>query len=127
MLSLFPELFDWGFFVPTLFRVVLGTYIFLYGIRVFRERARGAVSEQERSAYRIFGFLLMVISGFLFLGYLIQAVGAVVTSLGLMALWFHGKHSPDAPQTRAFYVFATAMAFSLIFLGPGAFAVDIPL
>jgi uncharacterized membrane protein YphA (DoxX/SURF4 family) len=127
MPSLFPELFSWSFFVPTIFRIVLGAYLLAYGVRLFRERAAAATNANESSAYRIFGFLLIVLAGFFFAGYLVQAIAAVAVSLGILALWFHEKHSPDAPQTRAFYIYAIVMAFSLIFLGPGAFAVDIPL
>lgn len=127
MPSLFPELFAWGFFVPTLFRFLLAAYLISYGLEIYRIRARNTENSNEAAAYRIFGFLLVTLAVFLAAGYLVQAAAAVSVSLGILALWFHEKHSPDAPQTRAFYLFATAMALSLIVLGPGAFAVDIPL
>lgn len=127
MPSLFPELFAWGFFVPTLFRLLLAGYLFSYGLRVYRNRSSEAKNSHEAAAYRIFGFLLVALAVFLLAGYMVQVAAAITVSLGILALWFHERHSPDAPQTRAFYIFATAMALSLIVLGPGAFAIDLPL
>lgn len=127
MPSLFPELFTWGFFVPTMFRVLLAAYFVSCGIRFFKDRAGTAHDKNERYAYQILGFLLLVLAGFLAFGYLVQAAAAVAVSLGIISLWIRKKNPQDAPQTRAFYIFATAMALSLIVLGPGAFAIDIPL
>lgn len=121
-----PQLFDWQFFVPTTFRVLLGGYLLLNGYRIFRD-AKGEPSEEDRVAFRGLGVLIFVLGGVLFVGAWTQAAAAVTSVLGIVALYLKNRNSPRATQTRAFYLFATVMALSLIFLGPGAYAIDLPL
>jgi hypothetical protein len=129
MLSLFPELLDWYFFVPTLFRIILGTYLLFWGWRMLARTTFAPTPDHPSApaASQAFGICFIALSALLYAGYLIQLVGAIVASLGILAILLRKKHPDVVPESVTSYVFLTTIAFSLIFLGPGAFAVDIPL
>lgn len=126
MYSLFPELFDLSFYVPFLFRIVLGYYIVREGYRLFAIKLDQSRAN-EQSLFRIIGGLIFAVGFFLFIGLFVQLVAAIAVALGLVALYLRRSNSEHAPQTRGFYILATLIALSLILLGPGMFAIDIPL
>lgn len=126
MYSLFPELFDLSFYVPFLFRIVLGYYIVREGYRLFAIKLDQSRAN-EQSLFRIIGGLIFAVGFFLFIGIFVQLVAAIAVALGLVALYLRRTNSDHTPQTRGFYILATLIALSLILLGPGIFAIDIPL
>lgn len=125
MLSMFPELFDLSFYVPFLLRVIIGMYLAKEGGMLFSSTE--TLPEKERLPHQIAGIFLFVDGILLVLGALLQPAALVAFSLGVIALVLKHKNSRLVPQTRGFYIIATAVAFSLILLGPGMWAIDLPL
>ncbi|OGZ06544.1 MAG: hypothetical protein A2942_02635 [Candidatus Lloydbacteria bacterium RIFCSPLOWO2_01_FULL_50_20] len=126
MLSLFPDLFYWSWYVPFFFRLFLGVYCFYAGWTLARNGIAEDI-ERDRAAWtgmRIF----FIILGFLFIfGVTVQALGSVGFALMLLALFLRWKKSPHAEESIAFYALIGMVSLSLIFLGPGPYAFDLPL
>jgi hypothetical protein len=123
MLSPFPELYDWYYAVPTLFRIVLGGYALVVAFRMIRNSAGLPKSEV---AWRILGFLMIPFSFLMLLGYHIQYVSAIGFIVGLVAVRSAGR-APYLSESAGFYVLAAVMSLSLILLGPGLYAIGVAL
>ncbi|PIT90840.1 hypothetical protein COU17_03545 [Candidatus Kaiserbacteria bacterium CG10_big_fil_rev_8_21_14_0_10_49_17] len=134
MLSVFPELFILSFFVPFILRVVLGVFFFLEGWSFFKERKDAFRKElpEKFGTLRTWaplsvGAVEIGIGLFLIAGFLTQ----VAALLGLIAavkfLVFRKAFPTLAPHTRLTYALLSTMLLSLLILGPGAFAIDLPL
>ncbi len=119
MLSLFPTLLDWNWYVPLIFRLFLGYYFFNLGLHMAKK--------SDESAWKALG-ALSVISGILFvLGSFIQLLGVVaaVSSFGL--LYAKKNKVRFVHESPVFYVLLSLVSLSLLFLGAGPYAIDLPL
>lgn len=123
MLSLFPELLDWSFFVPFFFRVFLGCYLLAVGYHLINKTRR----DEEKLTWAIFGTLVMAIGFFLFLGVYTQIFGVISFAISLLAIYFKKRKSHDTPESIAFYTLFALLSLSLLFLGAGPYAFDLPL
>ena len=126
MLSLFPELYDWSWYVPFIFRIFLGAYLCYNGWAIAHKHGHG-VSADDRRAWLYLGVLIVML-GLLFVGGIyIQVLGAIGFALALVALFSkHKKHSV-AEESFTFYALLALVSLSLIFLGAGPYAFDLPL
>lgn len=125
MLSLFPELLDWSFFVPFFFRVFIGLYLIAIGYRFIKKS--GANKKQDVLAWGIFGSLLVLIALCLLIGAYVQIAGAVTFIMSLKTIYFRKRGIPELNESIAFYALFALVALSLVFLGAGAYAFDLPL
>lgn len=123
MLNPFPELLSWSYFAPFVLRIVLALYFVTLGIKTFRRghKKSGAAN------YTVLAAIEFVLGSFLFVGLYTQITGAIGVAFGLVALALRFKKSPEAPESAWFYLLASIVALSLIVLGAGPFAFDIPL
>ncbi len=118
MLSLFPALLDWNWYVPFFFRIFLGFYFFNTGLLMLKKG--------DGSAWRTLGFLSSLV-GFLFImGLFIQVLGVIASSSSLVLL-FKKKQVRFLHESSTFYVLLALVSFSLLFLGAGPYAIDLPL
>jgi uncharacterized membrane protein YfcA len=124
MLSLFPELLDWSFFVPSLFRLFLGVYLLSIGYNFLKRKDE---KESDQDARHALGMLLCVFGLGFFFGIYVQVCGVVGFATSLVALYFKQHNSPLTPESKTFYLLVGLVSFSLIFLGAGAYAFDLPL
>lgn len=128
MLSLFPELLDWSWYVPFIFRLFLGIYLFSVGWVLVKNRAK---REDVGDAPALLGAgALLVILGFLFvLGVYVQALGAIGFVLAMVALYFRKRIALTsiAAESTRFYLLIGVVSLSLVFLGPGPYSFDLPL
>jgi uncharacterized membrane protein YfcA len=124
MLSLFPELLDWSWYVPLLFRIFLGWYLVHVGYSYIRRRS--PAEPQSADALLWGGILLALLGIAFFAGIFVQALGATGFILAATALYFRTRlgGNVDAPR---FYVLVGLVALSLVFLGPGPLSFDLPL
>jgi hypothetical protein len=122
---MFPELFDLAFFVPFFFRVVLGYYLFRQAL--FLMKQGGGVLSKDRTAQSILGLLILADGILLFVGAWLQPTAIITSALGIFALISVRKHPKFFPQPGSFYLLATLIALSLVVLGPGIWAYDLPL
>ncbi len=134
MLALFPSLLDFSILAPVLLRLVVGLLFVRYGVHKLNSKRhsfyrKGIDKEKQVSsmALRIIGMLEVLGGVFLVLGLYTQLVSLVLIVIVFMALISKrsGKISTTFPQEH--YILLIAVLLSLMFLGAGIFAFDIPL
>ncbi len=135
MPSLFPELFTYGFLATGVLRATLGLiFIWFAYENFFRYRTERTLFFENlglKPAIVFFTFItgIALIAGIgLLIGYYTQIAAIITGSLMTIAIfikWYHPNALPE--NTTPFYILLAILSFALIFLGPGAFAFDLPL
>lgn len=125
MLSLFPELLDWSFYVPFFFRIFISCYLLTAGYHLIKKnKTKGG---EEKLTWTIFGTLIIAAGLALLLGIYTQVFGVISFVLSLLAIYFKKHKSPDTTESILFYLLFALISFSLLFLGAGPYAFDLPL
>lgn len=135
MPSLFPELFDYSFLAIGILRVVLGLiFLWFAYIKIFSARSE-YLAFFEKTKMRPAKVFLNIIIGVelligasLVAGYYSQAAelaGGTLMALATLIKWHRPNLLPR--NTAAFYLLLSIVSFTLLFVGPGAFAFDLPL
>ena len=135
MVSMFPTLLDYDFVAISVLRIVLGLiFIGFAYLKFFRERpARIAFFEKlgMRPAIVFFGLVTGVelLAGVLLVvGAFTQIAALVAGIIMTLATAIKIKRPEALPfNTLDFYIILAVASFVMIFIGPGAFAVDLPL
>lgn len=123
MLSLFPELLDWSWYTPLLFRGFLVAYLLTFVFTLLRKHHTG-----ERKIADIgFGLLLSLLALMLLFGVYTQLAGAIGFSLATIALFFQKRYKKELKESGWFYALVALVSLSFVFLGAGPYAFDIPL
>jgi uncharacterized membrane protein YphA (DoxX/SURF4 family) len=133
MLSLFPSLFTYGLFAPLIIRLAIGIYFTFIGFRHYREEAASwATLWNNRKIGQIalsslLAKLQIVIGIMLTIGLYTQAV-AIAAIVFVWVEWAV-KSRASRPSTAELWtnIFISAMCVSLLFLGAGFLAFDLPL
>jgi uncharacterized membrane protein YphA (DoxX/SURF4 family) len=94
------------------------------GNTLIKNKAR---KDTEKLAWEIFGSLIMAIGLFLLLGIYTQVFGTIAFVISLLAIYFKKHRSHDTPESIAFYTLFALLSLSLLFLGAGPYAFDLPL
>ena len=132
ILNPFPELLALSFFAPLLLRTMLGLWFVLTAMR----HARRAPIALELAAKigavgRIGLWPLMLGEGALgvalIAGFYTQIAALLAGAYALKLLFFRRIFPRLASESAWFYLLAAALSLSLLVLGAGAFAVDLPL
>lgn len=126
MLSLFPELLDWSFFAPTILRLALAFLFWRTAWEIFAFARTEPGTENARS-FPLLALLLAALSVLFFTGALVQVAAAVGFSFALVGFIANRRGSKYAPKSRELYALVMVVSFSLIILGAGAYAIDLPL
>lgn len=126
MLALFPELLDWSFFAPTLLRVALA-FLFFGAAKEFFAFAKFETETVNARSFPLLALLLGALALLFFTGALIQAAAAIGFSFALLAFVLRGHSTRYLTKPREHYALVMAVSLSLIVLGAGAFAFDLPL
>ena len=134
MLSLFPFLFNFSFFGPTIIRVA-AALVFIFGgyQKTFTKKIEWSAhfeSASIKSAGQIIlivGILELIAGGFLLVGFLTQAVALVLAIISLAYIILKIKKPSALPNKVGFYFLLLAINLSLLLTGPGALAFDLPL
>jgi membrane protein implicated in regulation of membrane protease activity len=127
MVSLFPDLFDWSFYVPFFFRVFLSIYIIGVGYSFFKKSTASTEKSEDTLSWGILGGLLILLASCLLIGAVVQVAGAVVFAVSLLAIYAKKYNLKEIDETTTFYLLFALVGISLVFLGPGPFAFDLPL
>jgi uncharacterized membrane protein YphA (DoxX/SURF4 family) len=127
MLSLFPELFDFSLVAVTLLRVVAGWFFLYLGMRL----VRAAWGVRNRGAHiwllgALYGLAHTVIGAFLFVGLMTQLAAGAGALLAILTYTVNTSHERTRGDRQVQFLLAV-ICVSLIFLGPGLMAVDLPL
>lgn len=134
-LSLFPAFFDYQLLGIFLLRVALGFVFFrLWYTQITKHRADGFTFFQKLHLRpsKLFFWLFSTIGGLasvlLIIGLYTQGA-AIATWLFMFIATFIKWLRPEILQrnTLSFYFILSIASLSLLFLGAGAFAVDLPL
>ncbi len=141
MLSVFPSLFILSIFVPVLLRLVVGIFFFTIGYRHLTKEQD--VLGKEFSAwfqtylpflapvakpYVVLLALIEILLGLtLIAGFLTQVAALIGFIYMIKLVWLQKGFPHFANHERLVYILFAVVLFSLLILGPGAPAVDLPL
>lgn len=134
MLSLFPTLLSYNLVVPFVFRLVSGLTFVVFGYRTFTERRGENAVRFERFNLKPGAVWLWalasveMVGGMLLLAGLFTQSAALVLSLILVAGLIAKQKNPQSLELSPDILFLLFLiTASLLFLGPGFYAFDLPL
>jgi uncharacterized membrane protein YphA (DoxX/SURF4 family) len=137
MLTTFPSLLMYSFFVPLLLRVAVAAYFAYQAIGHFKNK-KGVASELDHkfkwlsheSSVWLAGLLILAelaVGILLFVGAWTQ-IAAILAALGFLKMAYFNDTLPTyAPLPRSTYILLIVICLSLLITGAGAFAFDLPL
>lgn len=133
MLNPFPTLLSFGLLAPFVLRVTLGMILIYISYFVIYKNRQDFFSYYKKNKYPFpsfitwfFGILNALAGLFLVFGFLTQ-VAAIIAIYLLISLYLSDKDIKKFQFSTSFYVLASIVAFCLLFLGAGAFGIDLPL
>jgi uncharacterized membrane protein YphA (DoxX/SURF4 family) len=133
MLSIFPDLLSLSLVAPLLLRVTLGVIVGMIGYKiVYKYRGQFFKFYQEnkypmaKSMPLVFGYLAIVTGIFLVIGFLTQ-IATLVAIYIFASLYLIDKDLHIFEYQKHFYILTVVVSVSLLFLGPGILAIDLPL
>ena len=137
MLTTFPSLLVFGFFVPTLLRATLAAAFAYQAIGHFKNKKEvGEELDQKfsfisrESAVWLGGLLILAelaVGTLLFVGAWTQ-IAAILAALGFAKMAYFNDTLPTyAPLPRSTYFLLIVISIAVLVSGAGAFAFDLPL
>jgi uncharacterized membrane protein YphA (DoxX/SURF4 family) len=134
MLNPFPTLLSLSFFAPTILRITLGIYLLYFGLRKLTKSRKLESDLLERIGFRpgIYfavgcGLVEIIAAIFLILGFLTQIAALIAALITISGAWLKIKSPTLRSENLSSYLLILAIAVSLLALGAGAFAIDLPL
>lgn len=133
MLSLLPQLFAFKLFAIALLRLVAGCYVLYIAWQTADHRAEIShtrmplIGRAPQWLVWIAAMIYAIAGGLLIIGAWTQ-IAALVAAAGALklAIFSRQKHA-WSPLTGHAYILLFVIALSLVFLGPGVLAFDLPL
>ncbi len=133
MLSLFPQLLDFQFFGPLFLRLILGAIFIVHGYPKLFKNFGGTAKFFESLGIKpgklwalVVGLTEFVGGIFLIAGFLVQLVALAAVIDMAVAIW-KVKWSHGFKDGYEFELTLLVIALSLLVLGSGAYAIDLPL
>ncbi len=133
--SLFPQLFNYGFLATAILRATLGLiFIWLAYAKFFPERQahikffEGFGLKPAVLFFAITNSLVLIAGILLMIGLFTQAAAlatGVLMTITTLIKWRNPNSLPK--NTIDFYILLAIVSFSLMFIGPGTLALDFPL
>lgn len=131
MLNTFPTLLSYALLVPFLFRICLALFLIQIAGSLGNKLAITTYFSNNKYPFawaiawllQIFSVLCAIM---LALGLYTQ-ITALVTIYVLLSLGHVSKHLGIFRHSESTFAFASLISFSLLFLGAGSFALDVPL
>ncbi|MHB8652218.1 MAG: hypothetical protein ACYC8S_03760 [Minisyncoccota bacterium] len=130
IVSLFPSLFTYQFLVIGVLRMAAGLLAISAGYRHLARRATNnpPQSRDGKAVVQTAGGTALVIAGILFVvGLYTQGAAIALSILWTSAATISLKRREPFLRFSAIYFFIALVSLSFLFLGPGAFAIDLPL
>ncbi len=134
MLSIFPSLFNFSFFAPTIIRLAAALVFVFDGYQKTFTRKTEWINHFEsagiKSARPIIltvGILELIAGVFLLVGFLAQPAALILAIISLTYIILKIKKPSALPNKISFYLLLLAINLSLLLTGPGALAFDWPL
>lgn len=134
MLNPFPTLLSFSFFAPFLLRVVVGLITATAGFKMFSGKLETHAAllkvsglPPRKTWIHLMALVQIVGGGMLILGYLTQIAALVIGVGALFAMLLTYTHPHKLQHSASFFGLVAIICFSLLLLGAGAFAYDLPL
>ncbi len=134
MLSVFPILFSYALVVPFVFRLIVGlTFLWFGFLKLTRERKSKtemfeSVGMRPADLYLWLVAILEILAGLtLVLGFLTQLAALILSIVTLAAILIKYRQPAAIASSFGFLCLLFAVSLSLLFLGPGFYAFDLPL
>ncbi len=124
MMSVFPELFDFSLIAVFVLRATAGIFFWVFGIRLIKVALRIKSKDVFLKSIGIVYGLLKSATGILLV---VGVYTQVMAILGMMLSLLSYIQEPKNTSNRQVQILLFVLCFSLLFLGPGTFAVDLPL
>lgn len=118
MLSVFPELFNYSYLAPFILRVALGLIL----IRM----SYLSITKTSDKYQKSIDTTQIISSVFIILGFLAQIASLVIIAL-IITESIKAYIQKIPIERKALKILIIAVAVSLMLLGPGLFAIDLPL
>ncbi len=115
-LSIFPSLLTFGIFAPLLLRLVVSYFLLINGRKTLMVDKKMWIAIPQ-----------IICGVMLFVGVYTQAVVLVALIFTKLDWWTNKNISPTSNDKMMIYWFTGIILLSLLFTGPGAFAIDYPL
>ncbi|MGB2580088.1 MAG: DoxX family protein [Minisyncoccia bacterium] len=133
--SLFPSLLDYQMLGIFMIRATLGLiFIYFWYEKVTHQKAERIefFEKLKLRPAKVFFFVVSsaegIAGGLLLVGLYTQGAALVTGALMLVATLIKWRKPSALPRnTIEFYIILAVASFALLFLGPGAFAIDLPL
>lgn len=130
----FPELLTYKFFIPIIFRLVVGMYFLLKGYlrlgpyKSAYETAIAGMGFQKPKITRITIAIIEILGALMLIfGWYTQVAAIILGLWTLLLLKYKGTHKHLIHGSRGQYFFLLVILFSLLISGAGAMALDWPL
>lgn len=134
MLNTFPELLNYSILAPTLLRLVLAFVLITIGIDTITKKKILFLAYFESKAYPLakllpwkFGIAEIILGLFFLFGFFTQIASLIAIYILFCLFYIENRAEKILPHNSTFYLIMIVIAISLLFLGAGAFAVDLPL
>lgn len=135
MVSIFPTLLNYDFLATFVLRIALGLIFIGFAYAKFFSNRPARLAFFEKLGMRPAIVFFSLVTGIEFLAGILLVVGAFTQIAALVAgtiMTFAAgikiKHPEMLPlNTLGFYLILAVVSFVLVFIGPGAFAFDLPL
>lgn len=122
MPSLFPYLFTYEQVAPLILRLILGITLAYFGYRKMKERDTSSGSNSA-----IYGAAEIVVGLFLVIGLFTQLAAIINVVILIIKIGYKIRNKAFLTDGINYYLLLLVIAISVIFLGPGWFAFDLPL
>jgi len=133
-LSIFPDLLTFWLIAPFVLRITVGFIFIYFGVtKIWKERKRRISFFNKLGLGAGFMFFWIIstielIGGvFLVLGFFTQIVSLILSIIIIGAIYAKIKNPALLDNSLEFFFLTLAVLFSLLFLGAGFFAIDLPL
>lgn len=118
MLNLLPKLFDYLLIAPLILRLTLAIFLFL--------KAKKKIGSENHSD-KVFGYVGILTSLFLAIGFYVQAVALISIALNIKDMWLENKNTTPNRSEISISALLLIISVSLMFLGAGFLAIDLHL
>ena len=137
MLSVFPQILDYGFYAPTILRLALGVIFLAHGWKKLagdKTQFAGWLESIKFKPGKFWGWIVTLVEFFggisLLFGFLIQPAAMILAIEFLIIIFWARRGQPfmlAEGHGREFDVLILFALLALLVLGPGAWAIDLPL
>ena len=134
LLTVFPDLLTYGLIAPLILRAALGLTLIYFSYLKFGKERFEKIVFFDSLGMKPGAYYVNAIRGIELLGGIMLVVGAytqiaamVIALVMLATMFIKWRHPESLRNDIEFYLLLFAVALSLVFLGAGFFAFDLPL